>query len=70
MKYKRPLAGKTFGCLTVLRYLGQFPSGYTFQSKYLCACVCGKEVEVWGSNLEKGRKGCTCARAKSQATLR
>ena len=47
------LTGKTFGELHVIKYIGN--------GKYKCKCSCGKEPEVYGSNLRSGgTRSCGC----------
>lgn len=49
------LTGKVFTDLTALKYLGN--------GKWLCRCSCGKEIEVYGSNLRDGKTtSCGCKR--------
>ncbi len=52
--------GDTFGRLTVLE---RRPSGEHGHVQWLCACECGREVMVMGSQLSSGRtKSCGCLR--------
>ena len=47
------LSGQRFGRLIAVEYIGN--------SKWRCLCDCGNEVEVFSSNLTKGRtKSCGC----------
>ena len=49
----RDLTGMTFGNLTVHEYIAK--------GKYRCKCKCGKELEVYGSNLlSGGTLSCGC----------
>ena len=52
------LVGKTFGELTVLKYVGKTSSG---KPKWLCLCSCGNETVKVGANLLRGdTKSCGC----------
>lgn len=55
------LTGKEFGRLTVLFRLPDHitPSGQK-QRMWRCKCTCGKECDVYGSQLKNGKKSCGC----------
>lgn len=56
-KQLKDLSGQTFGYLTVLKWIGTVNKN----SKYLVKCVCGKEYEIYSSNLTQGNtKSCGC----------
>ncbi len=51
------LVGKKFGRLRVLKYCGSVK----WQSKWLCRCDCGKEVEIFSHSLNsENTKSCGC----------
>lgn len=50
------LTGKQYGNLTVIKYLGN-KNG---QSRWLCRCICGNEVERLGVSLKSGASSCGC----------
>lgn len=53
----RDLSGQIFGHLTVLKWLGTINGN----SKYLVKCDCGKEYEIYASNLTQGNAtSCGC----------
>lgn len=55
MYKKTDLTGKTFGYLTVIKYVGN--------GKYFCKCKCGNEHTVQRYNLKSGQvKSCGCSR--------
>lgn len=60
-KYPRvDLAGKSFGKLKVLEFVGRPPNHG--DSLWRCLCECGKESNVRGYNLKAGySKSCGCA---------
>jgi hypothetical protein len=64
-KPRLDLYGKQFGKLTVLDFAGN--------SKWLCKCQCGNEVQIWTANLTRGNsKSCGCIRnikASKRATI-
>lgn len=52
------LLNKRFDSLVVIAYIGRNKFG---NSKWLCRCDCGKEVEVFYQNLtRKNTKSCGC----------
>jgi hypothetical protein len=53
------LAGKVFGKLTVLEFVGRPARGTSGDSLWRCRCVCGKESVAYGCNLKSG-KSTTC----------
>lgn len=54
------LSGKTFNFLTALTRIPRTRPG---DCRWLCRCVCGKEVEVQSDRLRRGRiKSCGCKR--------
>ena len=54
------LAGKTFGKLSVLEFIGRPPNHG--DSLWRCICACGKESLVRGYNLKAGySRSCGCA---------
>lgn len=58
-KQIKDLTGQRFGHLTVLKYLGSIDSSRN--TKYLVKCDCGKEYEIYASNLTQGHaKSCGC----------
>lgn len=58
---KKYPAGTKFGHWTVVKYAGQFPSGKSLKTKYLCQCVCGTEKNVFVGELTTGgSKSCGC----------
>lgn len=55
---KLSLIGQTFGRLTVI---GEGHKNKQGSYKWLCKCICGKELEVLGSKLKNGHtKSCGC----------
>jgi hypothetical protein len=53
-----PMAGRTFGRLTVLR---KGRSGRDRHRRWVCRCECGRRKEVAGNSLRSGKvKSCTC----------
>lgn len=55
----KDLTGQIFGHLTVLQWLGTINGN----SKYLVKCDCGKEYEIYASNLTQGNStSCGCVR--------
>lgn len=55
MSRLKDLRGKTFGELTVIKYVGN--------GKWLCRCSCGKETIVYATNLVRNHtKSCGCLR--------
>ena len=53
------LTGQKFGHLTVLKWLGTI----NHNSKYLVKCDCGKEYEIYASNLTQGStQSCGCVK--------
>lgn len=55
----KDLTGQKFGHLTVLKWLGTFNKN----SKYLVKCDCGKEYEIFASNLTQGTTtSCGCSK--------
>lgn len=57
MTLKEDLTGRTFGNLTVLRYVSK--------GRWLCQCTCGNQKIVAGHNLKIGTtKSCGCWRKK------
>ena len=55
----KDLSGQIFGHLTVLKWLGTINGN----SKYLVKCDCGKEYEIYASNLTQGNAtSCGCIR--------
>jgi hypothetical protein len=69
------LVGKTFRCLTVLKYAGTRRSNglKTLRNYYLCRCKCGKELEIIRHSLVGlGKKlaiSCGCTRRHAKARL-
>lgn len=54
------LVGRSFGRLTVIKELGRDKH---YNIKWLCHCVCGKEVAVFGGGLKSGQhQSCGCLR--------
>jgi len=52
------LTGQVFGRLQVVKRIGTDKYGHTV---WLCACICGKEVVISGTNLKRGNtKSCGC----------
>lgn len=63
-KHVRDIVGKKFGRLTVLRR-----SALPGRIRWLCACECGKEVDVFSFNLVRGNTvSCGCARIRHGLT--
>src|SRR4051812_45468159 len=57
------LTGKTFGYLTVIQ---KGETGPTGQTRWECACRCGKPVTVDGYRLRNGKtKSCGCYRKET-----
>lgn len=57
-RFRIDLHGKIFGRLNVKEFAGNSPSR---QSLWRCACECGAEVVVFGSNLMRGHTlSCGC----------
>ena len=62
------LTGEVYNSWTVLGYAGfvtDADGNKTFNSKWKCMCVCGRQKEITGSNLKSGRSrscGCTVTR--------
>lgn len=54
------LTGNQYGNLTVIKYLGH-KNG---QSRWLCRCICGNEVERLGVSLKNGTSSCGCEKKK------
>ena len=55
----KDLSGQRFGHLLVLKWLGTINSN----SKYLVKCDCGKEYEIYASNLTQGNTmSCGCVK--------
>ena len=55
----KDLSGQKFGHLTVLKWIGTINGN----SKYLVKCDCGKEYEIYSSNLTQGNTtSCGCAK--------
>lgn len=55
----KDLTGQIFGHLTVLQWLGTINGN----SKYLVKCDCGKEYEIYASNLTQGNStSCGCVK--------
>lgn len=69
------LVGKTFRCLTVLKYAGTRRSKglKTLRNYYLCRCKCGKELKVIRHALVGNGKrlaiSCGCTRRPARANL-
>ena len=63
------VAGQVFGYLTVIgRSKNRVGSGAGI--RWLCRCVCGKEVAIAGSNLKSGStKSCGCYKRKCDKKL-
>lgn len=58
-EHYQDLIGKTFGKLTVLRYIGN--------KQYICKCICGNESVVFKHNLiSGGTSSCGCSRGISK----
>ncbi len=55
-RYKLDLVGKIFGHLTVI----QRHSATTKYVRWLCRCVCGKEIVLVAGNIVGGTKSCGC----------
>lgn len=63
---ERETIGKTFGELTVVKYLGKKrgPGKYNTESRFLCKCSCGNTIEVPYDHLTSGHT-CTCGCGRS-----
>lgn len=64
-KKLQDFTGKRFGKYLVLRYLGQSPSGSTWE----CQCDCGAIVNVSRSNLKKGGGSFGCRKCANKSKL-
>jgi hypothetical protein len=61
------VAGKTFGKLTVVKFVGRNSQRY---SLWLCRCSCGGKKTVRGRDLVHGRvKSCGCLEANNRANI-
>jgi len=62
MSHRENLIGRTFDMLTVIGEAEPSPAGHR---KWVCACECGNETIVFGSNLKRGTtKSCGCRHFK------
>lgn len=60
---KDKMIGKSFGSLTVIERLEKNPNLANRCIRYLCRCVCGKEIEVNGNSLRtRHTTSCGCSR--------
>lgn len=61
------LIGEKFGRLTVLEYAGKDKYGHV---KWLCRCICNKEITCLGMRLKQGfTKSCGCLRKERISKL-
>lgn len=66
-KHTRDLVGMTFGRLKVISKYDVTPAG---KVRWKCACDCGNEKVITGSNLISGKtKSCGCLRAQDIGNL-
>lgn len=63
------IVGQKFGRLTVKQFVGhrRYPSG-AYETRWLCVCACGKELEVGRNNL-RTTKSCGCWHLENAKTL-
>jgi hypothetical protein len=66
-KFRVDHSGEKFGYLTILDKYKRAKSGKSNIGKWLCQCICGKEVWKQYSSLRSGVKSCGCMTAKMQS---